>query len=241
MATSITRENIDRWFELDLDVNTRTVYVGSVLADGYGGESGVDCLMAERLIKALHVLINKSKAPITIIMNNPGGDWQHGMGIYDAIKEAEAYCSCVTIKIYGYGMSMGSVIFQAGTKRLMSANSKFMIHYGYEEISSTSKIVEKWIDEGKRVNYDMENIYLERMLEKEDEMGIGYLDKILSSIVNKQKELEYPKPNPVKYKFSLKEKQRKEDIRAVLKDLLLSDTILTAEETVALGLADSII
>ena len=36
---------------------------------------------------------------------------------------------------------------------------EFMIHYGYNGISGHAKTFEKWADEGKRINYEMENIY----------------------------------------------------------------------------------
>ena len=73
----IIRENIDRWYDLNLDVDNRTLFMGSVGSDSEGSESGVDNFMAEYFIKGIHVLESKNDKPITIIMNNPGGDWYH--------------------------------------------------------------------------------------------------------------------------------------------------------------------
>jgi len=67
-------------------------------------ESGTDAKMAESLIKNLVILENINKEPITIIMNNIGGDVYHGIAIYDAIKACE---SRVTIKVFGSAQSMG--------------------------------------------------------------------------------------------------------------------------------------
>jgi ATP-dependent protease ClpP protease subunit len=169
-------------------------------------------------------------------MNNPGGDWYHGMAIYDAIKYSS--CEC-TIKVYGHAMSMGSIILQAADHRIMMPNSRFMIHYGYDGKAGHAKIVYKWADEGKRVNWEMENLYLEKMLDYETATG-KKLESALDAIVNKANELDFPKKVHIKYKFSTKREERREQLRVVLANLLNYDTILTPAETISLGLADSI-
>ena len=224
MAT-ITKESIDKWFNHNLDVENRVLYMGSVdKTSEY--ESGVDHLMAESFIKGLHVLESKNDNEITIIMNNPGGEWYHGMAIYDAIQNARCHC---TIKVYGYAMSMGSIILQAADNRILMPNSRFMIHYGGTSFDDASlPLIEKWVNEERRINYDMEEIYLKAMLDKEEKEGHGYLAKTLSSI------LDSPKT------FSRKAETKKEELRSVLKEMLNFDTLLTAEETVDLGFADEI-
>jgi len=224
MAT-LTKESIDKWFNHNLDVENRVLYMGSVdRTSEY--ESGVDHLMAESFIKGLHVLESKNDNEITIIMNNPGGEWYHGMAIYDAIQNARCHC---TIKVYGYAMSMGSIILQAADNRILMPNSRFMIHYGGTSFDEASlPLIEKWVNEERRINYDMEEIYLKAMLDKEEKEGHGYLAKTLSSI------LDSPKT------FSRKAETKKEELRSVLKEMLNFDTILTAEETVDLGFADEI-
>jgi ATP-dependent protease ClpP protease subunit len=224
MAT-LTKESIDKWFNHNLDVENRVLYMGSVdRTSEY--ESGVDHLMAESFIKGLHVLESKNDNEITIIMNNPGGEWYHGMAIYDAIQNARCHC---TIKVYGYAMSMGSIILQAADNRILMPNSRFMIHYGGTSFDDASlPLIEKWVNEERRINYDMEEIYLKAMLDKEEKEGHGYLAKTLSSI------LDSPKT------FSRKAETKKEELRSVLKEMLNFDTILTAEETVDLGFADEI-
>ena len=224
MAT-LTKESIDKWFNHNIDVENRVLYMGSVdRTSEY--ESGVDHLMAESFIKGLHVLESKNDNEITIIMNNPGGEWYHGMAIYDAIQNARCHC---TIKVYGYAMSMGSIILQAADNRILMPNSRFMIHYGGTSFDDASlPLIEKWVNEERRINYDMEEIYLKAMLDKEEKEGHGYLAKTLSSI------LDSPKT------FSRKAETKKEELRSVLKEMLNFDTILTAEETVDLGFVDEI-
>jgi ATP-dependent protease ClpP protease subunit len=227
---------IDKWFDLNVDMDHRTIYMGSAGYTYDESETGVDHLMAEFFIKGMHALEVKNKKPITILMNNPGGDWYHGMAIYDAIKCSQCHC---TIRVYGHAMSMGSIILQAADRRIMMPNSRFMIHYGYDGKLGHAKIVYKWADEGKRVNWEMENIYLDRMLEYETASGTK-LESILEEIVNKGNALDFPKKELVKYRFSNKPEERRENLRSVLQYLLNYDTILTPEETIRLGLADSI-
>lgn len=228
--------NLWSWFDQNLDVETRTIYMGS-MGSTDGGEDGVDHVMAAYFIKGMHFLESRGKANICIIMNNIGGDWYHGMAIYDAIKCSPCVC---TVKVYGYAMSMGSIILQAADERVMMPNSRFMIHYGTDGVYSHAKIAEKWGEEAKRNNHDMENIYLDMMMAKEESMGHGHLAKTITELVKKQKSMEYPKPEIADYKFSKNTTLKREEVRKVLKELLNFDTITTPEETVELGFADSI-
>lgn len=230
------RENIDRWFDLNLDIDSRTIYMGSMISDIDGNESGVDNLMAEYFIKGLIALEKINDKPITILMNNPGGDWYHGMAIYDAIKYSKCY---IEIRVYGYAMSMGSVILQAADKRVMMPNSRLMIHYGYEGTYGPSKTVYRWADEGKRINFEMENIYLDKMLESEKKKN-KKIDSAIEDILNRNLQMEYLKKEKIKYKFSTKILEKREQLRDLLQMLLEHDTILDSNEAVSLGLADEI-
>jgi ATP-dependent protease ClpP protease subunit len=194
------RENLDSWFDLNLDLDGRTIYMGSAGKNSEESESGVDNFMAEFFIKGIHFLESRGNKPITILMNNPGGDWYHGMAIYDAIKTSTCHC---TIKVYGHAMSMGSVILQAADHRIMMPNSRLMIHYGYNGMSGHTKIFEKWADEGKRINYQMESIYIDRMIEFEKESP-GELSEGLYQVLKKQQEFEYPQSIIEKPAFDIK-------------------------------------
>lgn len=238
----LNRENIDRWFEYNIFEDTRTIYMGSASMDWEGHENGVDNWMAEYFTKAMHILESSSPdKEITIIMNNPGGDWYHGMAIYDAIDTSP--CK-VTIKVHGYAMSMGSIILQSADRRIMMPNSRFMIHYGYNGQSNHTKIFERWADEGKRINFDMEEIYLSKMLIKSELVGREKLIESINDIREKLKEMEYKPVKNMKdrkYKFSNNPEDFKEDLRLVLREFLEFDTILTPFETVDLGFADEVV
>ena len=237
MAGFKQRESIDHWFDLNVDLDTRTIFMGSIGKTYNDFEPGVDSQMAEFFIKGMHTLNSGSSKPIKILMNNPGGDWYHGMAIYDSIKTSKSLCSIIT---YGYAMSMGSIILQAASERIMMPNSRFMIHFGSEGGNVThTKIYHKWADESRKNCWDMENIYISRMLEKESEMGTGYLEKKLNEIFEEQRSFEMPQKNK-RIKISNKEEDKFEDIRIALKELLNFDTILSPQQTIDIGLADKI-
>lgn len=172
----INRDDVDKLYDYDIYLPSRTVYMGSTAVEMSEGESGTDAVMAERVIKAL-LLLDQKNEPITVIMNNPGGDWYHGMAIYDAIKACQSH---VTIKVFGMAMSMGAVILQAADKRVMMPNARFMIHYGTMGLNSThAKIFEKWADESKRLNSEMEEIFLEKLRAKNPKITVQALKKML--------------------------------------------------------------
>lgn len=246
MTKKLSNDEIDKFFDYGLDLTNRTIYLGCAAYDEEQGDgNGVDFLMAEKFIKALHILDKQAPLgdkPITIIANNPGGSWYHGMAMFGAIKSCKNH---VTIKMYGHAMSMGSIIPQAADERLIDPYARFMIHYGYDGGGGHSKIFSKWGDEGKRINHAMENIYLNRMLERDEEMeaaGVeNYLEKALSDVINKQNELNFPPPPKVKLKFSKNFDKKKEEVRVALQKLLDFDSMLSAEEAVSLGFADAVI
>lgn len=161
----IYKDEIDRFFDYDIYVPTRTIVMRSHTVDNETGESGTDAEMAQRVIKGLHILDSSAPngdKPITIIMNNPGGDEYDGLGIYDAVKACKNH---VTIIVYGKAMSMGGIILQAADKRIMSSNSRFMMHYGQFGVSANAKDVYQWVDDNKRIDSWMEDLFLEKMRE----------------------------------------------------------------------------
>ncbi len=175
----LNRDDIDKFYECDLFLPSRTIYMGSCSSDWSGNDSGVDFVMAERVIKALHIL-ERTPAPvpeITITMNNPGGDVLHGLAIFDAIRE----CACpVTIRVKGMAMSMGAWILQAADRRILSPHARVMIHYGYQGHSTNHpKIVQKWAEEYKRLDKLHEEVLLSRIHEKHPDFSRRKLQHLM--------------------------------------------------------------
>lgn len=181
MNKKLDKDEISHFIDNDLYVPTRTVYIGPTAADGE-----TDVIMAERAIKNLHILDSKSSDPIEVLMINPGGHFDAGMAIYDAIQLCK---SPITVKVFGYAYSMAAVILQAADTRIISPNARLMIHYGEEGLSSNHpKITKKW-----KIQYDkdslwMKNQFLDRIREKQPEFTAAQMEKLLDfdTILNAQ-------------------------------------------------------
>ena len=172
----ISRDNLEKFLDYGIDIDNNVLYMGSEF-DTEDSESGVDFMMAERVIKGLHYLDQKATNGITIKMNNVGGSYYHGMAIYDAIKACE---NNVTIIAYGHAMSMGSVILQAADKRIMMPNSRLMIHYGTDGYYGHSKNFSKIAQEGEATNNIMVDILIEKIREKHPKYTRQKLKQLLN-------------------------------------------------------------
>jgi len=191
------KDDIDKYFDYNIFVPKRMLYLGSRSYNDDGVESGTDHEMFEYFLKGLTFLecIGEDK-PIVIHMNNLGGDWYHGMAIYNAIRA----CQChITIVAYGYAMSMGSIILQAADTRIIAEDCTLMLHDGEESLSGSVKTVEAWARHSKKIRERMYGIYYQR----------------------------------------IKAKKKRITIKKV-EEMCVHDHILNAQESVNLGLADSI-
>ena len=161
MSHKFTRDDLEKFHDYEIFVPTRTIYLGSQKTDDdcSGGESGTDALMAEKFIKNMHFLEQVSGEPITVVMNNLGGLWWHGMAIYDTIKNSRCH---VILQARGCAMSMGSIIMQAADERVLTPETTVMVHDGYEGFFGTPKSFEAWARESQRCRKRMYEIYAER-------------------------------------------------------------------------------
>lgn len=175
------REDFDRYFEFNCSPSKRTIYMGSITPEMESGEgeSGTDCQMAEYFVKAITHLDNTSKKPKPIIihMNNLGGDWYHGMAMFDAIRMCRSHVYMVG---WGYVCSMGSIIFQAADSRIIAPHSVMMIHDGTETLASTCKGVEAWAKQAKKTRYFMYDIYLQRIKQRKSRTTLTQIEKLCS-------------------------------------------------------------
>lgn len=94
----------------------------------YGFSSQVS---TQSIYHAMHTLsewIRRDEtAPIEIVFNSPGGYVLDGFAFYDFIQYLRSTC-VVTTRCLGFAASMAGVLLQAGTERIISPNSYFMIH-----------------------------------------------------------------------------------------------------------------
>ena len=161
-------EDIDRWFDYGVYSPKRLIYIGD--ADGE-----VDANMHELATKGLTFLDSWSNSPITIYLNTLGGDWYHGMGMYDLIRSLKSH---VTIIVLGHACSMGSLIFQAGDERVMGPHSIMMIHDGSECLHSDTKSVEAWAATIKPTREQMYQVYLDRIQQARSRYTLKQVEKL---------------------------------------------------------------
>jgi ATP-dependent protease ClpP protease subunit len=172
MNKKLNSTDVEHFIDNDLYIPTRTVYIGPT-----GEDAETNVLMAERAIKILHILDSKSADPIEVLMINPGGCFDDGMAIYDAIQLCR---SPITIKVFGYAYSMAAVILQAADERLLAPNAKVMIHYGEDSVGpSHPKITRNWKKQYDKDTKWMRELFLEKIKEKKPEFTDSKLDKLL--------------------------------------------------------------
>lgn len=123
----------------NLNPLNREIYLHSHYSSGSGDdEGGVEYRMATQFIKNVHLLDSVSNKNILVYLQSPGGDWGHGMAMFDAIKYAN---SKVIMVAYAEVSSMSSIIIQAAHKRIMMPNSEFMIHQGFLSLDGVATTV----------------------------------------------------------------------------------------------------
>lgn len=131
-------DNIHTVLEYGIDVPGRTIYMTS-LADGSSGdEAGIDWQMADRIIKGLR-LLSSGDQPITLIINNFGGEDDHARAIIGAIRQCPLP---VHGYVYGRAESAAGWILQACDYRAMDPHSNLMLHLG----SSSKDHHQEYID-----------------------------------------------------------------------------------------------
>lgn len=81
----------------------------------------------ERIVLPLTSLVGKSKQPIKLLINSPGGSVEDGQMVVDAIISARV--PVVTVAL-GQAMSAAFDIFLAGDRRVVYPNTILMMHSG---------------------------------------------------------------------------------------------------------------
>lgn len=159
----ISRDNLYMFFEHNIEVSTKTLYLGFGNTDDYD----LDQQVAADILKGLHILSSiRPEEPIRIIINNLGGETLHGLAIYDAIQRMPCQ---VHAYVYGHCYSIAAWIIQAADRRVMSTNSSMMIHHG----ESAKTEFDKQMDER------CVNILLERIRQKHPDFTRAKLEKML--------------------------------------------------------------
>lgn len=205
MVKRVTDDTVLQIHDFNLDVKANHLYLfgeeSYILPDSEGVEPGVEYSMANKFIKNLNILMRNSSNPILIHMKTCGGDWAEGMAIYDAIK---ACPNPITILNYTHARSMSSIILCAADKRAMMPHSTFMFHDGTFALDGTVKQAFTEIEELKKTNHIMYDIYTDKMKEK-GKMKHKSRKKIhawIRDLMDKKEEVYFDAKTAVAYGFA---------------------------------------
>ena len=177
-----------------LDLRSNHIYLISsdMYNVGVGGtetdEPGVEFTMANQFIKNLNLCMRLNRKPILVHMNIPGGFWESGMAIYDAIK---ACPNPVTVLTYSHARSMSSLILQAANKKVMMPHAYFMFHEGSLGVEGTNKQVKSYVKFAKTFDVEALNIYATAMRERGrlKDRSLTYLKRWLQNGMDKTEEV----------------------------------------------------
>ncbi len=173
-------DDIDKFLQHGLYLTTRTIFIEPE-EDSEDGDAEITSQSAINTIKKIHILDNyrvedsehaeltnlspESKdGMINIFLNSPGGSVIDGLAIYDAIKACKNYVRCY---VYGAADSIASIILQAADDRVISENSRIMIHNGLTHYGSDNvKNIDLWQSYTKKHDEICYGIYLNKIKEK---------------------------------------------------------------------------
>lgn len=166
---------------------TRTIYFGGNTHEK--DDDVVTSSTVSEVIKNLHILECEKIAPISIILNTVGGSWDDGIAVYDLIKSLK---SPVIIIGMGKVYSMGTVILQAGYKRILTKNTSLLCHDGSDGYRGETKNFENWAEHSKKIRMIMYNIYYERMKEKNNKIKLNQIEDMCNHdfIINAEEAIE---------------------------------------------------
>lgn len=146
-------KHLDITLDSGVDLTNRTLFV----------DRSIDYDEVEEIIRGFHLLEAASDAPITVIINSPGGDVYSGFAIYDLLRSSR--CEIIT-KGYGLIASMASILFLAGTTRFMSPNARYMVHSIQSIVGGSSSDIKIEANEIEQLQTIMSKIYEERTNKK---------------------------------------------------------------------------
>mgnify|MGYP000339029825 CR=1 FL=1 len=187
---------VEKIHDYCIDLTNRTIYLhGSQKSDE---DSGVDFKMSNAFLKNINVL-ESSPATISIHQQNIGGEYQSGMMIYDAIKQAKSH---INIICHGEVMSMGTIILQAADLRLSMPNCHFMLHYGYVSSDDRNPLAAKsWLEMEDRQLGLMLDIYADKMKNSDEfkDRNKNYIKQWLRTKFKNKVDWHLSPPEALKY------------------------------------------
>jgi ATP-dependent Clp protease protease subunit len=109
--------------------------------------------------EALTIMEQCPEKEITLAIKTLGGCVYSGLAIFDRIKMSPKKVNTLAI---GETMSAGTIILQAGHKRLATKHAQLLFHSGYEDLSGTPEDNDITRKHFRKIQKQMVDIYAER-------------------------------------------------------------------------------
>jgi ATP-dependent Clp endopeptidase proteolytic subunit ClpP len=165
---------MERW-KPDLKINTvkneeNVIEILDVIGFDLFDE-GITTQTVSRQLKAFG-----KDAPITILINSPGGDLFEGIGIYNLLKEHKGE---ITIKIIGLAASAASLIAMAGSegKIQISKTAFFMIHNAWTRAAGDKNKFKEVAEYLTPIDDTIAQVYVDRSALKNKEEVAAFMDQ----------------------------------------------------------------
>ena len=104
--------------------------------------------------------------PLTVYINSYGGEVAEGLAIYNQLKR---FGQCKTV-VDGFAASIASVIFMAGTERIMSPSSLLFIHNAWTMAAGNADELRKTADDLEKITSASIGAYMEHVNISEDRL-----------------------------------------------------------------------
>lgn len=152
---------------------------------------------AERVVRKLHELQDKSKKPIYLFIDSPGGQVFAGSKIIDAMMASKRPVYTVDV---GTAASMAAFIHSYGVKRYMLPHSVIMFHNASSEysgdvihIKSELQLISQFMDQLNANVVERTGVPLKELKEKEGQEWWILAEEALSRhFVDEVKPMDFP-------------------------------------------------
>jgi ATP-dependent protease ClpP protease subunit len=182
-------KQIEQFHDVNLFIPTRTIYFGGNEGSITSDINDVDSNSIQQTIKNLLILESLNHEEIILLLSTDGGSWELGVGCYDLIKTLKSPIKIISL---GKCYSMGTVILQAGTTRLITQNTTLLIHDGSFSTSGECKSAEAWAEASKDFRKIMYNIYYSQMVKKNPKLTLKDIENLCvhDTILNSKQTIE---------------------------------------------------
>lgn len=155
-----------KYYALETNGDTADLYIfGNITSDPRRASD------EDRPEKNAFSIVNELKGVtaknINVHINSMGGDVSEGLAIYNTLKNSG---KTVTTFCDGFACSVASVVFMAGSERVMSKESLLMIHNAWMITAGNADQLRKDADDLEKISETMSNAYLEGTNISKDEL-----------------------------------------------------------------------